>query len=108
MDQSRKSQTKFLRVESNKFPKKENKRKKKFTIDSSDLTKYRSNNKLLRSRSGTPQLNTKYKISNSKMKKKLKIFNEKTFLNGFSKKPIVNENYLQTPTRPIYKGNLKF
>lgn len=108
MDQSKNLKPKFLRVESNKFPYKEKKKTKQFTIDSSDLTNYLSNNKFSRSRSGTPQINPKYKMSNSKMKKKFKNLNEKSFLNKFSKNPNINNNLLKTPTRTINHGIIKF
>jgi hypothetical protein len=98
LNQSRKSPQKFVKFETNKFTKRM-KNKKKFTIDSNDLTSFLKNNRISRSRSGTPQIKN-YKRINLDNEKQLRSLNGQPFASKYSEKSYLHDANAKTPIKP--------
>lgn len=94
---------KFLKVESKRFPC-QAKKKKHFTINSTDLSKFLSNNPARRSRSGTPQINKKFQVSNLSKAEQLKSLNGQAFISGYMTNPVPQGERLRTPLQTKTPG----
>lgn len=104
-NQRKSPQTKFLRVESYVTNITENNsKKKKFTIDSSDLNNFLSTNAFNRSRSNTPQLKKKFHVVNKQLENQIKSPNQKTYLSGYVKTPHSRARSIITPAEKVENG----
>jgi hypothetical protein len=93
---------KFLKIEANKNIKQS--KKKKFIIDSSDLSNFLVSNYIQKSNSNTPKLKNKFRVVNKQLEQQIQTSSQQVFLSGYPKTPQNKEIIVKSPVKSKYMG----